>query len=593
MRIPRFPIAALWQPAPPVAREVDGWQLALDLGVPAKPGSSTGRSRRRSEPPRVDAAPGDAARRAGAASRAPKPEWDARPVAIVEGQRITTVSAAGAAKRLRAGMTVAEARARCADLTLVPHDWAALTDAILRVTAALVGASPQVTPASGAPGTWWVGASGFDAVGGEAALADALLAIARAWHPEARVAIADACVVARAATWGDATDAVRRGVATRSASGGVVVHAQAGAAYLAPAPLALVPMDAEVREGLVALGLETAGAFAALDAGDVEARWGLEGLAAWRLVHGVDARRPSLVRSDRPGAVAAELPVPAATLEPVLFLVRAALERLVAGLVTDARAAAVVAITLTLDDARGALPERRRAHTVTREVRCPAPLARVAPLFERCRALLDTWTLPAPVTAVEVAVTATAPMGGEQGGLLDSAWRDPAAADAALERLRAELGTQAVVRPALRDTHRPEGAGVWEDVAVAGVAARATPGAEAAPSLDDGFAPEPAPAEGDMLGALRLLAPAARVEVEVERTAGEERPRALWWAGRRVALARVQGPERLGGDWWSSPWQRDYWRGEGALDGDAPADLVLFRDRQGPERGWYLHGWVD
>ncbi len=497
------------------------------------------------------------------------------------------MSAAAAAKRLRAGMTVAEARARCADLTLVPHDATVLADAVLRVTAAFVAASPQVTPAAGAPGTWWVGATGFDGVGGEVALVETLERIAHAWHPEARVAIADACVVARAATWGDSDDAVRRGVATRAGTRSVIVQAGAGAAYLAPAPLALVPMDAEVRESLIALGLETAGALAALAPDDVEARWGEQGLVAWRLTRGEDARRPSLVRAERPRTVAAELPVPAATLDPVLFLVRAALDRLVTELVADARAAAVVAITLTLDDARAARPERHRAHTVTREVRCPKPLARMAPLFERCRALLDTWTLPAPVLAVEVAITATAPMGGEQGGLLDAAWRDPAAADAALARLRAELGPGTVVHPAVRDTHRPEGAGVWEDVAHGHTAH--TPVAAVVSPLADGFPPEAAPSTGDALGAMRTFTPAAPVEVEV----AEGRPRALWWDGRRVVLARVQGPERLGGEWWASPWQRDYWRGEGALDGDARADVVLFRDRQAPERGWFLQGWID
>ena len=508
-------------------------------------------------------------------------------MAVVDAQRLTAVSAAAATKRLRAGMTVAEARARCADLVLVPHDTTVLTDAVLRVTAALVGASPQVTPAAGAPGTWWVGATGFDGIGGEVALTEALETIAHAWHPDARVAIADACVVARAATWGDTTDAVRRGVATRAGRHGVIVHAGAGAAYLAPAPLSLVPMDAEVRESLIALGLNTAGAFASLTPDDVEARWGDEGLAAWRLTRGEDARRPSLVRAERPRAVAAELPVPAATLEPVLFLVRAALDRLVGELVADARAAAVVAITLTLDDARGALPERRTAHTVTREVRCPKPLARLAPLFERCRALLDTWTLSAPVLAVEIAITATAPMGGEQGGLLDAAWRDPAAADAALARLRAELGPGTVVRPAVRDTHRPEAAGVWEDVAHGSTLT--PPPAQGVEPLVDGFVPHAAPAQGDAVGAMRTFAQAAPVEVEV----ADGRPRALWWEGRRVVLARVQGPERLGGEWWSSPWQRDYWRGEGAIDGEARADVVLYRDRQEPRRGWFLQGWVD
>jgi hypothetical protein len=150
------------------------------------------------------------------------------------------------------------------------------------------------------------------------------------------------------------------------------------------------------------------------------------------------------------------------SLEPVLFLVRAALDRLVQELIAHGRAAAAVAITLTLDDARGALVSEP-VHTVTREVRPARPLARVAPLFERCRALLDRWTLTAPVIGVRVAIVAAAPLTGEQGDLLSASWRDIGAADAALERLRAELGPNAIVRAQAQDTHRPERAGVWRD----------------------------------------------------------------------------------------------------------------------------------
>ena len=96
-----------------------------------------------------------------------------------------------------------------------------------------------------------------------------------------------------------------------------------------------------------------------------------------------------------------------------------------------------------------------------REVRLAHPLARVAPLLERCRALLDRWPLSAPACGVTVAITATAALTGEQGDLLDPAWRDPAAADAAFARLRAELGSDAVVIPVARDEHRPERAGAW------------------------------------------------------------------------------------------------------------------------------------
>ncbi|MBI2795708.1 MAG: hypothetical protein HYX65_03265 [Gemmatimonadetes bacterium] len=544
---------------------------------------------------------------------------------MLDGQRLRAVTAGAAGRRVRAGMTVAEARARCAGLEVVAWDPVAIGNEIVRVTAAFVRASPQVSPVPGAPGTWWVGATGFDGIGGEAALVRALLAIAQRWHPRARVAVASSCVAARAATWGDVGDGVRRGVATRVGTDGAIVQAGACAAYLAPAPLSLVPMDDELREALGALGLTSAGALAALAADDVEARWGDGGLAAWRLARGEDLRRPTLVRSERPREVHAELPTSTATMEPVLFLVRAALDRLVEQLLADARAAAAIAITLTLDDARTALPtgSHQRAHTVTREVRLPRALARVAPLFERCRALLDSWALGAPVNAVTVAVVATTAAQGEQGGLLDSAWRDPGAATAAMERLRAELGAGAVVRAAERDTHRPERAAAWVEATMeeGGHLERSGPEAREVERSHEGRLPgtrahgipplratEPRSGRDDDephkqilrfvqddktdgTAALRMLAPPAAVTVECAAGA----PHTLWWQGRRVVLARVQGPERLGGEWWTDPWQRDYWRGEGALDGDAPAELVLYRERlaDAAAGSWYLQGWYD
>ena len=99
-------------------------------------------------------------------------------------------------------------------------------------------------------------------------------------------------------------------------------------------------MDAELREALTALGLHTVGSFAALDAADVEQRWGATGLGSWRFAHGVDTRRPVLGRTDATRFVSTELAMSADSMEPVLFIVRAALGQLVDALVRDARAAA-------------------------------------------------------------------------------------------------------------------------------------------------------------------------------------------------------------------------------------------------------------
>ena len=275
-----------------------------------------------------------------------------------------------------------------------------------------------------------------------------------------------------------------------------------------------------------------------------------------------------------------ELHPSVSTTEPVLFLVRAALDRLVSDLIADGRTAATLAITLGMDDVRNALPVPSRTHTITREIRLPRPIARTVPLLERCRALLDEWPLTAPVCSVTLAVTATAPLSGAQGELLDPAWRDPAAADAAFARLRATLGSDAIVRPVARDTHRPEHAAVWE---------RADdPGLETGRRREDERTRRRDTAPGSELQpALRQLDPPEQVEVIIE----DDRPRTVHWRDRWIRIERAVGPERLTGDWWDDAYARDYWRCEN--DGNEPA-LVIYHDLGiGTNDAWYLQGWYD
>ena len=65
------------------------------------------------------------------------------------------------------------------------------------------------------------------------------------------MAIADSCVTAFAATW-----------SARALAEPLHVAPEGDRDYLARVPITLLPMDAELRETLVALGLRTAGAFA-------------------------------------------------------------------------------------------------------------------------------------------------------------------------------------------------------------------------------------------------------------------------------------------------------------------------------------------
>ena len=604
VRIPRFPIGAVWQSEKGQQKEEQ--QLQLALSTPARPPllasvdapsprSATNTIPSREHSGRQSPARGetDSALRTRTPHSALDLYWDDRCIALTEKKRVRAVSLAAGKLRLRAGMTESEARAMCADLITLPWDDVTIARAVTKASAAFVAASPQVTPVNGAPGLWWIGAGGFDAVGGERALLLALREIAQRIHPGARVAIADSCVAARAATWDSAPG---------SAASGPIIPTGGCAAYLADVPLALIPMDDELRDTLHALGLRTAGMLASLSADDVERRWGDVGLSAWRLARGEDRRRPVLSRADAQRTVSAELSMSADSMEPILFLVRPALERLVTELAAEGRAVAALAITLTLDDANGALPSNGRAHTVTREVRPARPVARVAPLFEQCRSLLASWPLTAPVSAVSVSIAATAVATGEQGDLLHTGWRDTAAAEAAFFRLRAELGTESVVRPVARDEHRVDKAGAWVEVSEVENDERLTKGRiirrlpQAASSAARAI--HERPRQGGVLGkvseaveeqvssdrhavALRLLESPEPADVEF----ADGKPCALWWRGGRLTLTSANGPERLAGDWWKEKYERDYWR----CRTSEPSELLLYME----QGAWWVQGWYD
>jgi protein ImuB len=468
VRIPRFPIGAVWSEAAGAARRGAGEATSqLDLGLPADPSARDAIGHAGSADWSVGAPP-LATRHSALALH-----WDDQLIALTDGGRLRLVTLAAGRLGVRAGLETSEAETRYPALDVLVWDDAVLDGAITTTTAALLVASPHVTPVAGAPGMWWVAASARG-MGGERSLVRTLGRVARLWHPRARVAVASSCVAARAATWGDVEpprtrmgdlDGDEPADSTPGAApipGSVIVPPGRCAAYLAPAPLGFIPMDDDLRAALHTLGLRTVGALAALEGWDVERRWGEEGVMAWRLARGDDWRRPVL--GDGAGGatptVSTELAVPAATVDPLLVLVGAALDRLVRDLAAVGRAPAAVAITLTLDDGRGALPAgsvpRAPArmptlwrgptdgapHTITREVRMARAVDHAGPLFARCRALLERWPLSAPVCGVAVAATATEPLPSTRATAPRPAWPDSDAVDAALERLQAELGAE-------------------------------------------------------------------------------------------------------------------------------------------------------
>lgn len=478
--------------------------------------------------------------------------WDARPLALTGPtmpDRVVVVSRHAGTMGVLAGMTVTAARAVCASLEVKPWDARAVAQAAREVSACLLEASPQVTLER--PGTWWIGASGLTGRDAEQRLAARLLAIGRQWHPDARVGIASSCVAASAASW--------------LPGGARIVPIGRDADLLAQAPLTFIPMDREVRGTLTSLGLARAGQLAALDPGDVEARFGVEGLAAWRLARGDDQRRPTLARQAPDDTVELELPVPADALEPVLFLVRAALGRLLEPVRRTGEAVAGVEIELKLDDGGGSnCSSRKSSGTGGRNefrVQPSRPLARLEPLYEQCRAALEDVALEAPVLSLVVRITERVVATSEQGDLLHTGWRDPAAAEAAFARLTATLGADAVVRPVARDGFAAERRGEWargEGRGARGEHAGLLP-----------LAPCPLPLTCRLLTAPETI------------TSGEG---TFTWRDRTRPITARGGIERLSGDWWKEGYARDYdcWESDGVR-------FLVYRS----EAQWYVQGWMD
>lgn len=469
-----------------------------------------------------------------------------------------------------------------------------------RLSRVLLAGSPRIMLAG--PTLGRLDARGWGRRGGGEALGRALLEAARREGlAGASVGIADVAVAAdaaaRVAAAGSAGDDDGEGEADVGGEGTGearrpirVVPADGARAFLAPLPLDVLPLSGELRETLRALGLSRAGELARLGRREVEARLGPEGVRARRWARGEDARP---LPFDTPGgspSASLGMDAPVRSVEPLLFGLRQLLHRLCRDLAGEGRCAARLTVELT--------PERGEGREV--EVAPARPTRREDLLFDLCRAAVERAAggdaLPAPVEGLSLRVDERAPAEARQGDLFGARGRDPLEAAAALSRLRARLGPDAVVWPASGRGRRPETRGAWvpvdpegeppadgsggreeESVGAAGGRPPGRPGGETAEA--EGHGPP-------LSGALRLLPEPEPVEVSVR----DGRPAGLRGPRGRHRVEAAEGPERISGAWWDGPYAREYWW---VVTGGREL-LWVFRERlPGGGSRWRLHGWWD
>jgi protein ImuB len=440
-------------------------------------------------------------------------------LSIGKGPRASLGFVSDAARRAGVipGMTVAQASAVAPDLTVLARDPAleqAAADALIDVAESF---SPIVE--DGGAGRVYLDLAGLSGLyGAETDMAAELARRVRQVGMEAEIGIA-----------------ANKDIAYLAARcGGVrVIDAGREQEFLQWVPLELLGLEPDVELQLERLGIRRLGELARLDPRELGSRMGAGAVELIRLVSG-QTGGPLLAR--RPGEIFTEkieLEYAIELLEPLGFVLRGMLERLVARL----RLRGVVAgdLTVSLEMAGRRRDERRvSVAAATNEVRSLLTLL-----------LLDLEKSPPPegVEAVQLSAQARTPRPAQDDMFLPPA-PAPERLQTTLARLAALCGPGNVGTLLPADSHRPD---AMERVDFA------PPSSVACPPQSNGHAANPI--------VLRAIRPAQEVEVMSSRGMPE------FVRGRQISarVVSIAGPWRRQGEWWKSALDSEHRNGNGAV----------------------------
>src|SRR6266550_1407389 len=216
-----------------------------------------------------------------------RPSLALRPAALapVEGTEplLGPVTAAAEATGVKPGMRLGEALGLCPSLVLVEPDPQGAEREWEEILRRLEDAGIAVSPAE--PGTVFFATDGIERLYGgiEPALKRALAAVGPSW--DVRIGAAERKFAALAAAHVSMPEQL------------LVVSDERTREFLAPLPLALLPLGEEQQQELKELGVRRLGELAGLPGGAVAERLGPDGRRAWSLARGGERRR---VRGRRP-----------------------------------------------------------------------------------------------------------------------------------------------------------------------------------------------------------------------------------------------------------------------------------------------------
>lgn len=362
---------------------------------------------------------------------------------VLRANRVVARSPAAAAEGVVIGQRRRQAQQRCPDATLLDHD----PDRDARAFEPVVRAIGQFAPRLEVVEPGWLclasrGPSRY--FGGDDELAGQLV---RAVRQEAGALAAGVGV-------GIADGRFAAAVAARRAAGRapVVIAAGGTPAFLAPLPVAWLQHVDEIDADLVGLfarmGLARLGDLAALDAGDMLARFGPPGQHAHRLVVGVDDRPAGGAEPPPERRVEQVFDDPVLQLQPLVFVGKQLADQLVAALVVEGKVCTRLVVAAETEHGE----RTERAWYRAAGLSAPA-------MVERVRWQLDAWMTSGDVTAGVVLLRLQPDEVRGDGGEQVRLWGGPSAADEralrTVARLAGMVGEQGVLVPAWQGGRLP------------------------------------------------------------------------------------------------------------------------------------------
>ena len=339
--------------------------------------------------------------------------------------------------------------------------------------------------------------------------------------------------------------------AARGFTGVNVIPQGDEAKFLGALPLAQLGPSDELAETMERWGIRRFQDLAALPPLGIAERLGPEGLRLRELARGEAERKLLPLEETERFEDEMEPEYPMELLEPLLFLLARLLSGVTTRLATRALATNELRMVLKLEP----------GGTHERVLRLPVPSLDSKAFLKLMHLDLAAHPPAAPVAHVRLEASPAKPQSAQSGLYVPMA-PEPVKLELTLARIKGIVGEERVLRPELKDTHRPNAWGPNTG----------GPGSRG---------------QGPGMGFLRpqvfrIFRPPRTARVGLS----DGQPESVAAQGIRGRVIDLAGPWRTSGDWWTiDPWSRDEW--DVAL-----SDGAIYRLYCCPA-GWFVEGSYD